>query len=110
MWRTGKAKVIPEKLCRALAYSHIKHAETLKCEGNDSIPEHLTEVINALNGLHDPYDENAKDMFMKSDFSQKLNEVGTPEVSELKHRADVLPITCQSGFWVVFASGRWRQL
>ena len=68
VWRTGKAKVIPEKLCRALAYSHIKHAETLKCEGNDSIPEHLTEVINALNGLHDPYDENAKDMFMKSDF------------------------------------------
>ena len=67
-WRTSKAKVYPERLCWALEQSHIQHAEQLKCEGHDEIPEHLTEVITALSGIHDPYDETANNIFMKADF------------------------------------------
>ena len=68
VWRTSKAKVYPERLCWALAQSHIRHAETLQCEGCESLPEHLEEVIAALSGIHDPYDETATNEFMQADF------------------------------------------
>ena len=67
-WRTSKAKVYPEKLCRALAFSHMRHAETLCCDGFSSLPEHLTPVIEALSKLHDPYDEEATGPTMCPDF------------------------------------------
>ena len=67
-WRTSKAKVYPEKLCRALAFAHIRHAKTLDSVGQETLPEHLHEVINALTKVHDPYDEEATGIFMESDF------------------------------------------
>ena len=73
-WRTSKAKIYPEKLCRALAQSHIRHAGKLKCDGYESLPDHLSEVIAALSEVHDPYDETAQNVYMQADFHKNSVE------------------------------------
>ena len=74
VWRTSKAKVYPEKLCKVLALSHDKHAVQLQCEGTEDIPDHLSPVIKALTAIHDPYDETATGTTMQYD-SHKLPSV-----------------------------------
>jgi hypothetical protein len=38
------------------------------CEGEEPFPTELQEALDALTQLHDPYDETAKGVVMKSDF------------------------------------------
>ena len=68
VWRTSKAKVYPEKLCRVIAFAHFQHAASLQCEGFDEVPETLHPLIATLTAVHDPYDQNASGTTMKADF------------------------------------------
>lgn len=70
-WRTTRAKVYPEKLCKALASCHLDRAADVECEGDENIPEHLHPLIAALSGVHDPYDEMAEGVQMRPDFHNR---------------------------------------
>ena len=67
-WKTARAKVYPYKLCKVLAMAHLRHARTLRCEGEELVPEGVQAAIDALPFVHDPYDENAQGVQMCSDF------------------------------------------
>ena len=66
-WRSTKAKIYLAKLCKVLAQACIRHAQGLMCEGKEPFPTKLDEAVDALTQLHDPYDETAKGVVMKSD-------------------------------------------
>ena len=69
-WRTTRAKVYPRKLCRVLAMAHMRHAELQVCDGEETLPLKVQEVINALSKVHDPYDLEATGTSMCADFSR----------------------------------------
>ena len=50
-----------------LVQAHTRHAQGLMCEGEEPFPTELQEALDALTQLHDPYDETAKGVVMKSD-------------------------------------------
>ena len=50
--------------------AHMRHAELQVCDGEETLPLKVQEVINALSKVHDPYDLEATGTSMCADFSR----------------------------------------
>ena len=67
-WKTSKAKAYPPRMCQALAFSHLRHAQAVSCEGSEEDPAGLDEVLRALAAGFDPYLEDARGTTMGHDY------------------------------------------
>ena len=67
-WRTSKAKAYPEKMSMVIAQAHLQHFETISEHGEEADPDGLSEVLEKLAQVHDPYDIFAGGTVMKSDY------------------------------------------
>ena len=67
-WRTSKAKAYPERMSMVIAHAHLQHFETLSEEGDEPDPAGLSEVLEKLAQVHDPYDIFAEGTAMMSDY------------------------------------------
>ena len=67
-WKAARAKVYPERLCKVLAFCHIDYANTIPCEGEEALPDHLMPIISTLSGIRGPHDEMADGMIMRHNF------------------------------------------
>ena len=76
-WRTSKAKAYPTQLSKVIAQSHLHHFESLTFEGQEDEPAEMQFILEKLAQMHDPYDPNAANTTMKSDYhARKLWRCG----------------------------------
>ena len=67
-WRTSKAKQYPPKLCQAIAMAHLAQAASLHCEGEESDPCGLLDVLQSLAQPFDGYMQEALGTEMGQDY------------------------------------------
>ena len=67
-WRTSKAKAYPEKLSKVIALAHLHHFESLTFEGEAEEPAEMLHVLEKLATMHDPYNPDAANTTMRSDY------------------------------------------
>ena len=67
-WRTSKAKAYPEKLSKVIALAHLHHFESLTFEGEEDEPAEMLHVLEKLATMHDPYNPDAANTTMRSDY------------------------------------------
>ena len=73
-WNTAKAKAYPVRMSQTMAAAYHRYVESIAVEGHEPEPHNLEPALKAL-ASWDPYADDGKSSFMKSDYHPNMEFV-----------------------------------